>query len=621
MAMALVTIHSPITHGNPMSQPVLPKGRIEISSRPKPNTRIVRTFVSAKTILCCGEDPNEVLRVVEDLGAGKPTAEHEYRFYRVLKFAGFTLVLAPIGTGSLEPLLVELAEVGGITDLLLVGTAGALNTRVRPGKPYWITHGYLCGTGLDSEVADEAGLQPWPTVVPPGLETTTILSTDLYYGVSTDPATVSYRAGLPNLQIRSNQQLLNASMIDMEVAQFYFLCSLIFVDTVRYAAIKSPSNPVANPEQQITGTTDALRAVFAAAFDCYELPRFIVTKSHKGSMDKMLEEIKLYWQVQIGCGGVLGYLGSTLDLSQPSKTAYISIVALLLLSIGSVYNLVGNYYIRTEGQALGYAQKQENMITPFIALLYSVISAASGMMLGMCLSSMWPSLIGIGWVIVLITFVWFLYWMLKIMIPRTQRWWSLRFALAMIIPCLVIYFLRPPLSGNAPFKEDAMPDPDLLAQRLKSPTRPFDIWFWNRLSNETKTNLTVYWANRTTSESVRMALISEINHALLSGPIYDTQRFAGIVLSSPLQAISPQNMPPLDLRGLNRFFFEDALSSELVRKPASTLVQRIAAPMAVGCLFFIFTYELQRAVYRQLRGMGDEGYREYTRRLSRWMGF
>lgn len=80
----------------------------------------------------------------------------------------------------------------------------------------------------------------------------------------------------------------------------------------------------------------------------------------------------------MGVCAVLGYLGTTLDFqSNYAKTLLISVIAFLLLIIGSVYNLVANYYIRLSGFETE-GKDQEDIVTPTLGKVYLIISGLVG---------------------------------------------------------------------------------------------------------------------------------------------------------------------------------------------------------------------------------------------------
>jgi hypothetical protein len=95
---------------------------------------------------------------------------------------------------------------------------------------------------------------------------------------------------------------------------------------------------------------------------------------------KLMEEIKLYWTVQVAVGGILGYLGANLSFASATaeKNIFLCGVSFLLIAMGAIYNLIGNYYARVEGVQAGRSDYQENLFTPTLALIYLIVSAMLG---------------------------------------------------------------------------------------------------------------------------------------------------------------------------------------------------------------------------------------------------
>jgi hypothetical protein len=93
-----------------------------------------------------------------------------------------------------------------------------------------------------------------------------------------------------------------------------------------------------------------------------------------------MEEIKLYWTVQVAVGGILGYLGANLSFAKATaeKNIFLCGVSFLLIAMGAIYNLIGNYYARVEGIQAGRSDYQENLFTPTLALIYLIVSAMLG---------------------------------------------------------------------------------------------------------------------------------------------------------------------------------------------------------------------------------------------------
>jgi len=222
-----------------------------LSPEPSPNARILPGQIRADTILCCGEDKAAFVAALRALGfPGEAVAAPEFRGYTVWTLPRLTLVLAPIGTGALEPILNELIDTGRLSRILLVGTAGRLAARPLPlGVGYAITEAHLSGTGLDRELAGRLLRPHWPEPVDvPGAS---IVSSDFYYGFAPARRPGDYRHRLAGLRQDFENLSPRVDLVDMEVAQFYALCHLIPDEPgLRYLAIKGASNAVENHAEQ-----------------------------------------------------------------------------------------------------------------------------------------------------------------------------------------------------------------------------------------------------------------------------------------------------------------------------------------------------------------------------------
>lgn len=247
---------------------------------PSPNARLVPAQIRADVILCCGEDKATFLAALHALGfpgarAPVTAPAPEFRGYTVWTTPVLTIVLAPIGTGSLEPVLHEILATGRAERLVLVGTAGALGARRVPlGVAHAIAEAHLAGTGLDREMSFAQPLRPhWP--VPAGAAdplagaTASIVSSDFYYGFSPARRPGDYRHRLPALRRDFERLSACVDLVDMEVGQFYALCRLIPDEPgLRYLAFKGASNSVDNHAEQNTHAPavllDCLRRALAA---------------------------------------------------------------------------------------------------------------------------------------------------------------------------------------------------------------------------------------------------------------------------------------------------------------------------------------------------------------------
>lgn len=219
---------------------------------PSPNAHLVPGQIRADTILCCGEDKSTFVAALLALGfpAAAATAAPEFRGYTTWTLPYITVILAPVGTGALEPILHELIEAGPISRLLLVGTAGRLGARPLPlGVGHFITEAHLAGTGLDRELAGAATTPAWPAPLPG--PAASIVSSDFYYGFSPARRSGDYRHRLPALRRDFERLSTRVDLVDMEVGQFYALCRLIPESPgLQFLAIKGASNAVENHAQQ-----------------------------------------------------------------------------------------------------------------------------------------------------------------------------------------------------------------------------------------------------------------------------------------------------------------------------------------------------------------------------------
>jgi hypothetical protein len=173
----------------------------------------------------------------------------QYRCYKLWKFDSFTLILAGIGTGTLEPVLWETLTTGVVRRIVLIGTAGL----VRDGAPCMgrampVGEAYSCGTGVDAD-AGEAPLRPrWPGLE--GMRTCSIASSDFFYGYSDRVLDGTFRACQGAFRERYMRIKPLADLIDMEVAGFYYLAPHFAPEgRLDYLAIKGSSNALGKGEE------------------------------------------------------------------------------------------------------------------------------------------------------------------------------------------------------------------------------------------------------------------------------------------------------------------------------------------------------------------------------------
>lgn len=187
---------------------------------------------------------------------------HAYRCYQFWKFREFTLLWTGIGTGCLEPLLFEILDAEIIQEIVLIGTAGAVNENLPLGSSYWLDRAYLGCTAIlpiSCEPAEPRWARPKPNV-----PSASIVSTDYYYGFSNiDSRRVR---ALQHADRRLVQALANfrnlAELVDMETAQFYHLCRVLGHPGLNFGALKGPANTIsAVSEQTLHSETLLFRVV------------------------------------------------------------------------------------------------------------------------------------------------------------------------------------------------------------------------------------------------------------------------------------------------------------------------------------------------------------------------
>ncbi|HNX05660.1 MAG TPA: hypothetical protein PKI32_09165, partial [Opitutales bacterium] len=111
-----------------------------------------RDLGAGRVILCSGEVESDLLAAFR--GRTGPVLDcGRYRCYAFWRYADFTLILAGIGTGSLEPLLWEILRPGIVKKIVLIGTAGAVTAKAPAlGTALPISQAWSCGGGIDGEL-------------------------------------------------------------------------------------------------------------------------------------------------------------------------------------------------------------------------------------------------------------------------------------------------------------------------------------------------------------------------------------------------------------------------------------------------------------------------------------
>lgn len=213
-----------------------------------PVTHILPAQLSERTIICSGEVEDELMHAFRNVRE-KPEFIRQYRCYKVWKYPSFTLILAGIGTGTLEPLLWEILRPGLVKRLILIGTAGCvLPDAPAMGRALPISRAWPCGTGIDAEVGLEPLMPNWS--LPEGAASCGIASSDFFYGYSDRVLDGTFAACQGPFRQRYLAVKAMADLIDMEVAPFYYFAPRF--DTggaLEYLAIKGSSNALGKGEE------------------------------------------------------------------------------------------------------------------------------------------------------------------------------------------------------------------------------------------------------------------------------------------------------------------------------------------------------------------------------------
>jgi hypothetical protein len=213
-----------------------------------PVSHILPEHLNERVILCCGEVEADLVRAFRNLPE-KPVLVQQYRCYKFWKYADFTLILAGIGTGTLEPLLWEILAPNVIRKIVLIGTAGAVGADAHTmGGALPIGEAYSCGTGIDTEVGLEPLRPRWN--LPAGTRMCSIASSDFFYGYSDRVLDGSFKACQGPFKARYLQIRDRAALIDMEVAGFYYFCPRFdSTGKLEFVAVKGSSNALGKGEE------------------------------------------------------------------------------------------------------------------------------------------------------------------------------------------------------------------------------------------------------------------------------------------------------------------------------------------------------------------------------------
>jgi hypothetical protein len=309
-----------------------------------------------------------------------------------------------MGTGCVEPLLFEILEADIITHIILIGTAGLLADDPQTlGKILRITEAFPGGCAVHLK-EENLPLRPnFPASIANPLPDAAIISTDYYYGFSqsSSPGVKALHAADPSLA-RDVASLWNrAKLVDMETAQFYHFCKTLPPRAIHYLSLKGAANSLKDVGHQTERSLKILEDCLRDALQLLSLtplpapPQAAIrpigdAPAPTGDATKLTEEVKLIWQIQLGVAAVLGYLGTNLQLNPESSSpfessphSYLNIknillcgIAILILMIGSMYNLVGNFYTQQERLWIGRKADQENLVVNIFGGVYTLVFGA-----------------------------------------------------------------------------------------------------------------------------------------------------------------------------------------------------------------------------------------------------
>ena len=235
-----------------------------------PVTHILPADLSRSVILCSGEVEADLLHAFRGLSVA-PVRVGQFRCYKFWKYADFTLILAGIGIGTLEPLLWEILGAGVVRKMVLIGTAGGVTANApQKGEARVISEAWPCGTSLDAEVGMEPLRPRWKG--PLSSQPCTIASTDYFYGYSDRVLDGSFSACQGPFRARYLALRDRADMIDMEVAGFYYFCP--FFDKsgeLEYVAVKGSSNGLGKGDEMNHFATGVMDDCARQAMEMLEL--------------------------------------------------------------------------------------------------------------------------------------------------------------------------------------------------------------------------------------------------------------------------------------------------------------------------------------------------------------
>lgn len=105
-----------------------------------------------------------------------------------------------------------------------------------------------------------------------------------------------------------------------------------------------------------------------------------------------------------------------------------------------------------------------------------------------------------------------------------------------------------------------------LAQKLRAPSRPVEVWLVAQLSAGTRVALTNFQPPASASDPLLQELLQDLNRLVLGASIYDAQRFAGVALRPDAEALREtlrrNGLDGKELARFNRLLIKDAFPLE-----------------------------------------------------------
>ena len=123
--------------------------------------------------------------------------------------------------------------------------------------------------------------------------------------------------------------------------------------------------------------------------------------------------------------------------------------------------------------------------------------------------------------------------------------------------------LRYRINPSSPFFEDDFIDFKSLVLKLKNRTGPVSQFLRDQFDTSAQSLLNAYNESQEPSETLKNAVVKELNWVLKGDSIYGATRFDGINLSPKTKQLLEQNPQGEDLIFLNRLLLEDAYPEEI----------------------------------------------------------